>query len=193
MKKHSITLKATAYHEAGHAVVALLLGSKVRKITIAPEQEARDAGTVGYITRTPLTRNSIEWDLSGPNRWRVEKDVECLLAGEIAQRQFAPHSVRRYHGSADRHAAVNLLSYISGPDTLHLYYKLLSRWTSNLLCNSFNWKIVQSLATTLLDEGTMSRKRVRQWYRDYREEEMVRLSASHVKEGRRNRPANPRR
>jgi hypothetical protein len=180
-KKRSSSLEVAAYHEAGHAVVALLMGRPVHKITIAPEQKAREAGVAGYVKHAWATRASIEWDADGSNRWRVEKDVQVLLAGEIAQRRFAPRSIREDHGVSDRRSAMDLLSRVSGSKTLPLYYKMLSIWTEDLLRLPFNWEVVRSLAETLLDERTMSRKRVRQWYRDYREDETKRLSSQRTK------------
>jgi hypothetical protein len=38
--KRDYELQATAYHEAGHAVVALLLGLKFRHVTIEPDSDS---------------------------------------------------------------------------------------------------------------------------------------------------------
>jgi hypothetical protein len=62
-----------AYHEAGHAVIALGFGESVRRATIKPR-----AGSRGQVT------------LGG--RQCGETALYITLAGPLAQRRFAPRS-----------------------------------------------------------------------------------------------------
>ena len=100
---------ATAYHEAGHAVVSWLLGIALRRegVTIVPDNAAGNSGSCA--TRW-TSRKTIEWDASERNRFRAEKDIQCLLAAEIAQWRYNPHSMRRYHSSSDRKQMDDLLT-----------------------------------------------------------------------------------
>lgn len=103
-------LEATVDHEAGHAVVAWRVGIALRRngVTIVPEQAAGIAGCCFHVV---TVRKDIEVDRSDRNRLRVERRVQVLLAGEIAQRRYNPRSVRTYHARSDLHSAVDLLSY----------------------------------------------------------------------------------
>src|SRR6185437_15760265 len=65
-------MEAVAYHEAGHAVAALLLHRPLRYVTIVPDK-AR--GTLGH-------------DLTPRRRTILEREIMVLLAGEVAEREF---------------------------------------------------------------------------------------------------------
>lgn len=76
----------TAYHEAGHAFMAVYLGARVRSVTIAPD---RDDG----LDRFGDTQ--IEWDRSRfRDREFHEKSVFVALAGPVAE---AIHRREPYH------------------------------------------------------------------------------------------------
>jgi len=64
-----------AYHEAAHAVVALLERVKVYSATIIPSDEAEG------VTRhhNLLYGRGVEWDASHPNRIRMERLVRMAL------------------------------------------------------------------------------------------------------------------
>ena len=70
-------LRATAHHEAGHAVMAHLLGRAVAKVTIAPGRSAFGTERLGVCHlgkgRTRATKDSIE------------DEVLILMAGMIAE------------------------------------------------------------------------------------------------------------
>jgi ATP-dependent Zn protease len=68
--------KATAYHEAGHAVVALALGRPVNRVTIEPDQKR--AGLCEF--RKGTFRPSDDW---------LEREILIALGGVAAE---APHT-----------------------------------------------------------------------------------------------------
>ena len=85
-ESESEDLWSTAYHEAGHAVVNWRLGIGLRKkgVTIVPDEAG---GSLGSCAPRRIIGRDIEWNDSDRNCMRVEKKVQCLLAGEIAQRR----------------------------------------------------------------------------------------------------------
>ncbi len=92
---------ATAYHEAGHAVIANSLHVPLKSVTIKPGD-----GYSGMLHHAPvLTRRDIrkinEYSETPHQRDRMEKLAMICLAGPMAQRRYAPRSWRRWHGEAD--------------------------------------------------------------------------------------------
>lgn len=67
----------TAYHEAGHALVALLLGGEVRLVTIEPDH---DDGPARYGDTQVLWRRSRDRD-----KQFAAKAVQVCLAGPVAE------------------------------------------------------------------------------------------------------------
>ena len=56
----SIQLKYTAYHEAGHAVIALRLGYEIRKFTIVRRSECRRSFLFVVVIRVGELRHRSE-------------------------------------------------------------------------------------------------------------------------------------
>jgi hypothetical protein len=86
--------KHTAYHEAGHAVVALRLGYEVGKVTIKPRYGSLGRTEIRHRSPSP---DDIRFDLAGalaealvnPNRWEIQ-------FGARADWQFTRRSVRKF-------------------------------------------------------------------------------------------------
>lgn len=148
--------RATAYHEAGHAVAALILNAIPTKVTIEPGQDYQ-----GMVERRSFAGKLDEY--GKPNareRLLIEKDVIILLAGEIAQRQYHARSVRSSHGRGDRVAALYFLEHVThDPEALTHYSRFLARRATLLIKR--HWYQVEALAQALLVEGTINGKRVR--------------------------------
>ncbi|MEM7314481.1 MAG: M50 family metallopeptidase [Planctomycetota bacterium] len=71
-------LELTAYHEAGHAVAAAILGGRVTRITLEPEDDDRYGDT------------RIEWPLAGVSRKeQIVREIRTLLAGPVAESIYA--------------------------------------------------------------------------------------------------------
>jgi hypothetical protein len=150
---------STAYHEAGHAVVGWRLGIGLRKmgVTIVPDKAV---GTAGSCTSSRwATNKTVEWDDSDKNRIRTEKDIQSLLAGEIAQRRYSLCSVRCRHASSDRATAIDILTYFTAEQMeLEAWVKLLHIRTVNLLSNPDIWRAVERLAAALMERRTIPGK-----------------------------------
>jgi ATP-dependent Zn protease len=66
-----------AYHEAGHVLLAVLLGGRIRSVTIEPD---RDDGPARYGDSQILWPRGL-WSA----REQAEKDVQVALAGPVAE------------------------------------------------------------------------------------------------------------
>jgi len=153
MAKRDSRREATAYHEAGHAVVCHKLGYQTKRITIVP------SGTsLGECSHEKIIRSNPEVDGSAKARLQMEKCIMVCLAGNIAQRRWRASSVRSYHASSDNHLATDLAIRINGSGPIATaYLKWLSLRTKQILESS--WQTVEALATDLLRVGTINVKR----------------------------------
>lgn len=149
-------LIATAHHEAGHAVVALHYGRKVRAVSIEPGQDYLG------LCRSNLTFGpSIEYSLPNRVRLRIEQEIRILFAGEMAQRHFSYRSWRPIHSSSDRKNALNLLTRLtSNEEEFPIYMRLLELQTKHMVQSNFYWKQITLLAQTLLEKPTMREQEI---------------------------------
>src|SRR5882672_2653137 len=86
------TKRETAYHEAGHAFVAIALGLPFRYVTVEPT-----ATSLGHVMHLRFAK-SFRLDLNCDLRTRdlVERYAMCGLAGFAAQLKFLR---RKYDGA----------------------------------------------------------------------------------------------
>src|SRR5712692_11590899 len=87
-----------AYHEAGHAVAAILLGIRLGEVSLAPDETAR------YLASTTVrlaegSQQLIEPGLLPPQE--ADRLACFCFAGDAAQCRFAPRSVRLRHKAFD--------------------------------------------------------------------------------------------
>ena len=151
--------EATAYHEAGHAVADLMLGNGLRRVTVVPDDDAGSAGTCSAGEFSRKSDHSPELDTGTRNRLRMERRVIAVLAGEEAQRQFSPRSVRGRHGDEDRRAAVNLISYFTSSDEeLSAYLNLLQIQARQSVRGRSWWPVIVAVAEQLLIKKTLVRR-----------------------------------
>jgi ATP-dependent Zn protease len=95
----SSQLRATAYHEAGHAVAAWLLGIRLRRISIRRDDAE---GTLGRVVLEGLRATEVQrYDMAPRTRDLVERRAIVSLAGEEAERLVAKR-VSRHGGARDR-------------------------------------------------------------------------------------------
>ena len=99
-------LMATAYHEAGHAVVAWTQRIRIRAASLIPAD-----GTDGRVSFKHLLAGiQLDASRSDASRLKAERHVRVSLAGHLAQRRFDRKSVRekwlRKVGQGDRWVAL---------------------------------------------------------------------------------------
>lgn len=144
--------EATAYHEAGHAVVKWILGLPIDDVSIVRDEESH-----GHTTGQPAVSDlQLDSDNSDEARIRAEKDAMDSLAGMIAQRRFRPRSCRNYHASRDWKCAEDLLSgFVQSDRELNALLKLLEIRNQDLF--DLHWKLVEKVAAALIEHKQLSK------------------------------------
>ena len=106
--------EATAFHEAGHAVMCWLEGVKVRSVTVVPDRTRNGDGWCHH----HKVMGGMRPDIARTKgiKTRLEKLARISLAGTAAQRHFNAKSYRRYHGASDMQNAVDLISHLTRPN-----------------------------------------------------------------------------
>jgi ATP-dependent Zn protease len=140
----------TAYHEAGHAVVALALDRPVHRVSVLPNAER--LGQCEF--RKGIQRPSEDW---------VEIEVLISLAGMVAEARITGSYDT---GGADRDLRyVRKLTLMRASDRAvdRLERRLLAK-TENLLADEQLWQAVEWIAKELLIHGQISGRAARHFY-----------------------------
>jgi len=154
------SLRRTAFHEAGHAVAAVLQRKALRKVTIVPDKESEDLGCT-FTERFGTLFH--EAHVGRKQRGLLEREVMVLLAGPEAE---ALASGRRNHVGAfrDYQCSCDVLDYLCrDPRKLRPYVDLLFVRTEAMFVNEDpNWHAVEALVEVLLREKTIGGRRARE-------------------------------
>jgi hypothetical protein len=148
-------LRATAYHEAGHAVVAWLQGHGFKGVSIVADEAAGSVGRV-IVNRAPRWfRPDVQMDRR--HRTLCEMEIRELLAGSEAERRFTG---RRNHVGArrDHERAVDYADWVTGGsvDEVEPYLDRLSVEVALMFDDDIRWRAVQRLAEELVLRGELS-------------------------------------
>jgi hypothetical protein len=151
-RKRRKPLEATAYHEAGHAVAAFVMGRSVRKISIVPDPAANSLGSVhGYRWRGENPETSTNYE-----RMLVRVQIQIIrdLAGGEAEARFTGR--RNHIGEMnDRASANHLMGYIcTSPKEEEAMWKWLTLRTRGLIGLRWNW--IQAIAKELLKKKELT-------------------------------------
>jgi hypothetical protein len=140
---------ATAYHEAGHAVVALALDRPVHRVSVLPNRERLGQCEFGK----GVFRPSEDW---------VEREVMIALAGLAAE---ARHTGTYGWAEAERDLRYvrRLLSQTTERAAARLEKRLLAK-VENLLADDDHWRAVELIAAELLLHGVISGRAARHMY-----------------------------
>jgi hypothetical protein len=152
-------LRATAYHEAGHAVANIRHGIKIKSATIVPGD--------GYAGMVEAER----FGLANPDaivddgRWRLwrqrgEALITVMLSGSLAQTRHRKSSVRGYHAHGDRQLAISIAEKIAGFGKVLDAY-LAWRWAVADAFVESCWKDIEAVAEALLQNETLDQAGVR--------------------------------
>ena len=151
-------LKATAFHEAGHAVMALALGREIQKITIEPGRS--------HLGDVRLGTCAIKKGQSRSSKDMLEDNVLILFAGMVAEARFTGRYCE-LGASQDLRAISGLLQ--NRANTERQYEKLHRRMldkTEHLLDDRENVLAVEMIANELIEKLTISGRAARHFYQE---------------------------
>jgi hypothetical protein len=150
-KRSTSQVEATAYHEAGHAVIAYMLGYQPQSVTIVPAVD-----TAGHIIQTnPLHGFQLDIDGSDEARLRIESLITICFAGPIAQKRYNPRSWRRAHGEWDYGKITELGLGVCGSDE---QANAFIRWREIVARDMVraHWLRIQLVAGQLIERESLS-------------------------------------
>ena len=141
----------TAYHEAGHAVVALAVGRPLQKVTIAANRER-------------LGLCHLQKGRSKPSKDWLEDEILILLAGMAAEAQLTG-DYNLAGATQDLRMARRLAIMRAGsaPQAERLERKLLTK-TEHLLSSEGYWSAVEKIAADLMERETISGRAAQHWF-----------------------------
>jgi hypothetical protein len=139
--------EATAYHEAGHAVMALALGRPVHRVSVLADRER--LGQCEY--RKGVFRPSEDW---------LEREALIALGGVAAE---ALHTGDYAWDAADRDLRYvrDLAEQRAGPRQAERLERRLLAKAEHLLAKDGHWRAVELIAAELLRRGAISGRAAR--------------------------------
>lgn len=155
--------EVSAYHEAGHALIAICIGARVRVVTIEPDWDDGPARHADI---------QVEWPLHQfTDRELCEKLIQVALAGPVAE---MIHSGEPYHPgfvvewSADWKAAWEAVAPLIPEERMRLaYLEQATRKLHRLLQRDEYWAALAAIVDSLLAHETLEGEEVeaivRQW------------------------------
>ena len=138
---------ATAFHEAGHAVIALVLDRPVHRVSVLPNRERLGQCEFGK----GVGRPSHDW---------LENEILIALAGLAAE---ARHTGKYGFAEADRdlrHVRRLILRRTSPRAAERLERRMLAK-VEYLLADEGHWRAVGQIAAELLKWGAISGRAAR--------------------------------
>lgn len=147
---------ATAYHEAGHAVVAHSLGRMIQKVTIKPGRSAWGQSRLGVC--------ELQKGRSKASRNQREDEVLILFAGMVAEArhtgQYCPEGAGQDLALIER-ILCDQVGTVKQHERLHR--RLLDK-TEHLLHDDQHWRAVELVASELLEKETIRGRTVRHFF-----------------------------
>ncbi|MBT3701423.1 MAG: hypothetical protein HOG12_07890 [Alphaproteobacteria bacterium] len=171
-------IEATAFHEAGHAVMAWLCARNIGKVTIEPVDD--EAGSVSHAEygesavglpifgdgeeglyvimpdESPRPLSDIErwlYEFSYKLEWEAEeweKQALIAFAGEAVDLITAPESFHPGTVASDRASFDEAISEGDGNA------EVIHEWAKSIFTEPTIWKSVSALADKLISQGTLS-------------------------------------
>jgi len=156
-------MEPTAYHEAGHAFMAVFLGAKVRSVTIEPDDD--DGPRRFGDTRIVWPRSRLS------DREFHERAIQVALAGPVAEMLYTgdpyhPGLVAEW--AHDWQAAWEYAEPLLAEHRKRLeYLESVTGQLYRLLDSEPHWSAVASLADNLLAHDTLESAEVREIVSDW--------------------------
>jgi len=151
--KPSVALVATAYHEAGHAVMAVSLGRSIQKATIVAANLQTGGTRLGAVKMQQGRKKAAQ-------DW-LEDEVLILFAGMVAESHFTGSYCPR-GAASDLRAIDHLLGTRANTQRQleKLHRRLLDK-TEYILGDDVHSKAVKSVAEQLLEHQTIKGRLVK--------------------------------
>jgi ATP-dependent Zn protease len=146
---------ATAYHEAGHAVMAVSLGRSIQKATIVAANLQTGGVRLGAVKmQQGRKRATQDW---------LEDEVLILFAGMVAESHFTGSYCPR--GAASDLRAINrlLATRANSERQLEKLHRRLLDKTEHILSDKVHEKAVKSVAQQLLEHQTIKGRLVKHY------------------------------
>ena len=144
-------LRATAYHEAGHAVMALALGRPIQKVTVAPNQN--------YLGACQIQKGRFK-----PTKDWLEDEILILFAGMVAESQVTGRYCPKGASQDLRGIRRYVMMRTGGERQVERLERRLLDKAEHLLADAATWKAVESIAAELLKSETISGRAARHFY-----------------------------
>jgi ATP-dependent Zn protease len=158
----AVARAVVAHHEAGHAAINLWFQQTVDRVSIVPEEEVAGHAEIDRGGDEALRYGDDEFK----RQVTFERRIMAAMAGEVAQRRFAPRSVRRQHGATDRIMVADYLDELECPtEKIRVAYERLLRLRTEALINRL-WDSVERIAALLLERGTITGEEAREAFAD---------------------------
>jgi len=160
-QKKVTDLVRSAYHEAGHAVMAYLLRQRFCSITIDPEKLDENIGGLIRLVHSRKQLKTIKFGGLGAQAL-VEKQIKLTLGGEVACGLFVGRKNWKL-AEDDIQACLSLVYRLYDDDEeafAYLNWLLLS--VRNELNLPDNWGCVCAVAEALMKQKTISYRKARE-------------------------------
>ena len=152
----AFALRATAYHEAGHAVMAMFLGRAIQKVTIAPGQSHLGTQRLGAChLQKGKSRGSHDY-------W--EDEIMIFLAGMVAESQITGRYCHQGAAQDLRFVRRMLQSRNDSEKQIERLEKRLLSKTEHHLLDAEQWRAVESIAAELIRTETISGRAAKHLY-----------------------------
>lgn len=148
-------LKATAYHEAGHAVVSLKYQRSVKHVTIVPEDDCLGQ-VVNRRSRARLDPQRVD----GKTVNWFERELLITFAGPVAESRFRGRRNTRILGT-DYEYALDIAFQLHCGEVLEKYWDYMLERTRQMVTSPLVWVQIEVVANALLERGTLTGKQVR--------------------------------
>ena len=145
-------LKATAYHEAGHVVAAVIFKRPFKAVSIKPDYES--------LGRVSVRRRFYPKCEPDAKINKVERAAICILAGGFAEARFVG-KFNHPSVSADRSISNWLTSKRElPPEVLYSYLAYLNARTRAWVKDKLHWLAIKRVAKRLLKKHKLTERQV---------------------------------
>jgi hypothetical protein len=145
-------LLATAYHEAGHAVMHWRLGRPIKTVTIIPHGDSSGVCVSG---RSLLRSKNGELNTSARCLPNIENEVMILLAGAIAHRIHRKSGFRNYVADSDWGKAADVALRVNGSGEIATAWLKWLELRTRVRVKSL-WPRITAVADALMEKQTLS-------------------------------------